>query len=114
MNKIKFDGIYCGLIKKYSDTDTTNTGKKYDTGKLRYDLVKPEMLEAIAEVMTYGANKYGDNNWQGVETDRYYAALMRHLQAWRKGELVDEESGLHHLKHALCNIAFILSKELER
>ena len=72
------------------------------------------MLEAIAEVMTYGANKYGDNNWQGVETDRYYAALMRHLQAWRKGELVDEESGLHHLKHALCNIAFILSKELER
>ena len=88
-----------------------NEGVKWDAGKLRYDLVPTEPLEAIAEVMTYGANKYGANNWQNVEDDRYYAALMRHLIAWRKGQIYDKESGLQHLKHALCNVAFLLYKE---
>lgn len=83
--------------------------KKYDKGKLRYDLIPPEMLEGIAEVLTYGANKYGDNNWQELEdfNNRYYAALERHLQAWRKGEDFDEESSLHHLAHAATNALFL-------
>lgn len=88
-------------------------GMKYDGGKLRYDLVPVEVHEALAEVLTYGANKYADNNWQSVESDRYVAALFRHLNAWRKGEQVDEESGYHHLKHALTNVAFLLYKDLK-
>lgn len=86
-------------------------GKKYDQGKLRYDLVPVEAHEALAEVFTYGAAKYDDNNWQQVESKRYVAALFRHLNAWRKGESHDGESGLHHLKHALTNVAILLWKE---
>lgn len=84
-------------------------GNKNDAGKLRYDLIPTETLESLAEVLTYGANKYAENGWQTVyhAEDRYYAALLRHLIAWRKGESHDPESGLHHLKHVLANAAFL-------
>jgi hypothetical protein len=40
--------------------------------------------------------------------DRYYAAALRHLPAWRGGEELDPESGLTHLAHALANAAFLM------
>ena len=84
---------------------------KHDSGKLRYDLIPPECLQALAEVFTYGAIKYKDNSWQGIERERYVAALFRHLQAWRQGEKTDAESGLHHLAHAMTNVCFLLFKD---
>ena len=85
---------------------------KFDAGKLRYSLVPPSAIEGLAEVLTYGAKKYKPNNWQKVEdTDRYVDALYRHLEAWRNGEKLDEESGLSHLKHALTNVAFLIHFE---
>ena len=85
------------------------TGIKHDQGKLRYDLVPVEVEEALARVLTYGAEKYAPNNWRYVTngTDRYYAALRRHLAAWRMGEELDPESGLPHLSHALACVAFL-------
>jgi hypothetical protein len=88
--------------------DSQTIGKKDDQGKLRYDLVPTEAFEAIAEAMTHGANKYGDNNWQGISPERYYAALLRHLISWRKGETHDPETSLNHLKHVLTNTVFLL------
>src|SRR3989337_1087432 len=38
---------------------------------------------------------------------------MRHLEAWRNGEKLDE-SGLSHLVHAACNLLFIINKEEKR
>jgi len=82
---------------------------KFDTDKLRYDLVPPSAFEGLAKVLTYGAKKYKPNNWKNTDDlDRYVAALYRHLEAWRKGEQCDEESGLKHLEHALTNVAFLL------
>lgn len=82
---------------------------KFDTSKLRYDLIPTSTTKALAQVLTYGAKKYKPNNWQNVDDpDRYVAALYRHLEAWRDGEKVDKESGLHHLAHALTNVAFLL------
>ena len=84
-------------------------GKKYDTGKLRWDLLQYDCIEDVVKILTFGAEKYGPNNWQGVEPfeDRYFAALMRHLVAFRKGEKIDPESGLSHLAHAMCNVIFL-------
>lgn len=89
-------------------------GKKYDSGKPRYDLIPPVVLDQLAQVLTYGSHKYGDNNWQNVKpfNDRYYAAAMRHLQADRAGEVHDPESGLPHLTHALASVAFLLWHQL--
>ena len=86
-------------------------GVKYDAGKLRMELIPPEAIEALAEVITYGANKYNDDNWKKVSKDRYIGALMRHLNAYRKGELYDDESGLTHMAHILTNAAFLIYKE---
>lgn len=88
---------------------TNNTFKKNDGGKARYDLVPPSLMRGVAEVLTFGAQKYDAHNWKNVpDADRYTAALYRHLEAWREGEVVDEESGMLHLWHAATNLAFLI------
>lgn len=84
-------------------------GKKLDQDKPRVDLVNPEFILGVADVLTFGAKKYEPNNWQKVRDaqNRYYAAAQRHMLAWRKGEHIDPESGLNHLYHAACNMMFL-------
>lgn len=88
---------------------TVEQGMKFDNGKLLYSLIPPETMKALAEVLTYGANKYAKDNWKLVENgkERYLNALMRHLEAYRSGEFIDPESGFSHLSHCLCNLSFI-------
>jgi hypothetical protein len=82
---------------------------KSDSNKLRYDLVPPSLIEDVARVLTFGAEKYEPNNWKRVDDpSRYVAALYRHLEAWRAGEITDQESRLSHLAHAATNIAFLI------
>lgn len=90
-------------------------GKKFDTGKLRYDLIPAKCLEQIAKILTFGAEKYGENNWQKLEDakNRYYAALERHQQAKRQGEQYDKESGLLHSAHVAVNAIFMLYLDLQ-
>lgn len=87
----------------------TGPGLKYDTDKLRWDLLQYDCIEDVVKILTFGAEKYGPNNWKDVTPfeDRYFAALMRHLVASRNGETTDPESGLSHLAHAACNIMFL-------
>lgn len=85
---------------------------KFDTDKLRYDLIPPSSTKALAQVLTYGAKKYKANNYRNGDIARFTGALYRHLEAWRSGEVLDSESSYSHLAHALTNIAIII--ELER
>ena len=84
--------------------------KKHDKGKPMWDLLPWTSVKQIVDVMTFGANKYGSNTWQGINDgkNRYFAALMRHLIAWRRGERIDPESGIHHLAHAGCCLLFMM------
>jgi len=84
---------------------------KHDTGKLRYDLIDVGALALLAGRLTYGAVKYPPNNWRlstqtGDWRERYYSAALRHLEAWRGGEDLDEE-GLPHISGALVNVMFL-------
>lgn len=93
----------------YTNNVQKSQGMKNDWDKNRLDLIEPQFIEGVGEVLTFGAQKYEPNNWQKVEDaeDRYYAATLRHLMAWRKGEKIDPESGLNHLDHVACNIMFL-------
>jgi hypothetical protein len=70
-------------------------------------------LEAVADVGTFGANKYTRGGWQTVPQgeQRYMDALMRHLLKMQREEL-DPDSGLDHLAHLAWNALAVL--ELKR
>lgn len=86
---------------------------KHDTGKVRLELLSVPAMEAIAEVMTFGAKKYAAHNWRkGFEWSRLFGAALRHLFAALRGEDKDPESGLPHLAHAGCCIMFLLEHYL--
>ncbi len=84
-------------------------GVKDDQGKLRWDLMPWKAAEGLIKVLTFGAKKYSPNGWRTVPQaeERYTAALLRHLAAMQQGEVYDPESGLRHVDHCLCNIAFL-------
>lgn len=87
-------------------------GRKADTDKQRLDLIPPEMFTGIGDVLTFGAKKYGDRNWEaGMDWGRVYAALLRHMIAWWSGEGVDPETGKSHLCHAGACVAFLIAYE---
>jgi len=92
------------------------TGIKYDANKPRWDLLPFEAVELVVEVLTSGAVKYDDHNWKRLPDakNRYFAAMMRHIVAYKKGERFDE-SGSSHLAHAAACMIFLLHKtEIEK
>jgi hypothetical protein len=96
---------------------TTNfgqTGAKFDGGKTRYSLLlggMPLALEGVAQVLTFGAQKYADHSWQHVPNgiDRYFSAFMRHVMEIMKHgpDARDEETGLLHIDHTNTNGLFL-------
>lgn len=85
---------------------------KRDAGKPRLSLVPMAIVWAVAYVRGWAVtHKYKDkDNWRKVEPERYKDALLRHITAYIDDEdSVDEESGLLHLWHAACNIAFLIA-----
>ena len=87
-------------------------GRKNDAAKLRLELVPPEAVTALGAILTYGAAKYEDRNWEkGIKYSRVYGALMRHLTAWWGGEHDDPETGMSHLWHAMACVSFLTSFE---
>lgn len=92
----------------------TTVGRKDDHGKPRWDLLPIGPVARVVDVLTYGAREYSPHGWRHVEdpVERYYAAGMRHLAAWRGGEALDPKSGLPHLAHAACNLLFLIAFEV--
>jgi len=82
-------------------------GMKADGNKIRPELFPMETMLAISDVLTFGAEKYEDNNWKKVDPERYKGALLRHLAAIDMGETIDPDSGLPHIDHVACNAVFL-------
>ena len=102
--------------------DWTDEGVKHDGGKVRLELIPPEFLFATGVVLTFGADKYDDRNWEkGMRWGRVFGAMMRHLWCWWAGDAptsrnfafgeLDDETGVSHLWHASCCLAFLITYE---
>lgn len=97
-------------------------GIKHDGEKVRLDLIPPEAIYALGTILTFGARKYADRNWEeGMDWGRVFGALMRHLWSWWGGrgptaksflfDSSDEETKHSHLWHALCCVVFLVAYE---
>lgn len=93
-----------------------NQDIKADAGKPQLTLVPTQILYDIAWVREYGVKKYGKSeSWKEVEIERYRDATFRHFLAYLDNpQGIDEESGLPHLWHLACNVAFLCEMEKER
>jgi len=101
----------------------TPKGIKYDEGKTRIELFPGDALFAISDILTSGAVKYKDRNWElGMKWSRPFGALMRHMWAWWQGKAhtdksflfgnLDMETGKSHLWHAGCCLVFLIAYEI--
>lgn len=88
-------------------------GVKHDHGKLRMDLLPMDAIREVAAVMTFGAKKYGDRNWEkGMDWGRLIGAAHRHLSEFQLGVDIDHETDLLHTAHAATCLLFLLSYQL--
>ena len=91
---------------------TPNQTAKADAGKPIYTHVPVGVIKAVEKVRAYGNAKYhSPDNWKQVESQRYWDAAVRHvIGAWDDYTAIDTESGLPHIYHALCNLAFLAER----
>jgi len=97
-------------------------GTKFDEDKIRLELIPPELLFSIGTILTFGANKYDDRDWEkGMKWSRVFGAAMRHAWAWWGGKgptsnsfvfgSLDDETKRSHLWHLGCCVAFLIAYE---
>jgi 5'(3')-deoxyribonucleotidase len=83
-------------------------GLRYNQGKTRHDLIPAFAQEQYAHVLTKGAEKYAERNWEkGMGWSKIISSLKRHIQKIEEGEDYDKETGLLHSAHVMCNAAFL-------
>ena len=87
--------------------DPHKPGAKLDAGKPRVGLMFKGFARAllrVAEVTTFGANKYTPNGWESVDNgqERYLDASARHLlQGFIEPR--DPQTNIEHLAHEAWN-----------
>jgi hypothetical protein len=101
------------------DDDARPQELKKDAGKPRWELLPLECIEGCVKVLTFGAQKYEDNGWKKLMmqpdgVSRVSGSLMRHLVAIGRHGIgaIDDESGLPHIDHVMCNVVFLKFRQL--
>jgi hypothetical protein len=95
-----------GETPKYADQPTV---RKLDDGKNRLDLIPTSLISNVGRVLTFGANKYADRDWEkGIDWNRVYGAALRHMNEFWSGNDIDADSGCPHLACAITELAFLL------
>ena len=93
--------------------DNPSFAVKFDLDKPSIGLIPTSALFEEANVLDFGAKKYGPHNWRkGMEWQRLIDAALRHITQFNDGEDLDAESGHHHLAHARCCLGFLIEYTL--
>ena len=85
-------------------------GDQHNDGKVALSLCPAEIREWIASVLQdacEGRAEYERNNWRkGLSWVDNLDSVLRHITAFEKGQDVNPDTGIHHLKHALTRLMF--------
>ncbi len=74
------------------------TGLRANVGKSRWQLIDMVFLRGLLKLLEFGAKKYAPNNWRkGLVFSETVDSIERHLDKWKAGEEIDEDTGCHHL-----------------
>ena len=88
---------------------------KYDEGKYDPTLVEPWVVKALAAVYQEGIDKkYSRNSWKKFEIEKareLIAPAIRHIDAYREGEMIDPDGGNPHLLKAAWNLLTVYYHE---
>lgn len=103
-------------VNRKPDTKADDQEAKADAGKPRLTLVPPRIIWDIAAVRQYGVEiKYpetGVDGWRTIGLERIQDAAARHFLRYLSDPAGrDPESGLPHLWHLACNVAFLCELE---
>lgn len=90
-------------------TKETNPKDAVGCTKPPTHLIPTPVLYEVGNALLEGACKYGAYNWRvaGVRASIYDSACGRHLSAWREGEDLDPDSGIHHISKAIAGLMVI-------
>ena len=109
-----------GIVPEVEVTKKTQTPVKFDSGKPRMDLIRPEFTLALGQALGYGAEKYNEKlgeipnylKGDGFHYSKIIGSLERHIAEWKMGIDIDDESKLNHLALAAANLQFLLTYQL--
>lgn len=80
----------------------------FSEGKSGVDQIPVEVLVEWGDIFTFGAKKYGRDNWKkGTDWHEFYGSALRHMFAFWGGEDIDPESGKPHVVMAIWNLGAI-------
>lgn len=77
---------------------------------LKLDEDIDHIIHECVRALSFGDRKYGVGTWKDIGFDKFLAALMRHVGKRMGGEVLDQESGIDHLGHAMANCVLIYRK----
>lgn len=101
-------------MKSLNDHTKGSSFTKHDSGKPRMSLIPAAAQLEVAKVFTYGADKYGPNNYQkGADHSRYVDAAQRHINDYCQGNDKDKESELFVIAHAIASLYIVLESKIK-
>lgn len=86
-----------------NNTITNEKGGKQSFIEARFDLIPAYSLQVIAKILSVGAEKYGVNNWQLIDTNDHINHAINHLYMFLSGDTSE-----NHLGNACCRCLFAL------
>jgi hypothetical protein len=97
-----------------SARDEAGAAERHPGARLRYDLIPPGPLAAVAYAFTIGAPKRPHSDWRDgyqIDPSEYVAKIFRHLQAYRRGEQYDPDDGHEHLAAVVADCLVLMEYE---
>lgn len=109
--KMSWTGYSWELVKPIKEQ--AGLGMRFNTGKMRFDLIPGSWLRVLAQILTKGSDKYAPRNWEkGLSWSDTLGSLHRHLNAWMTGEMYDKETKCHHLGHVAWNALALMTMQI--